>query len=141
MPCLIVLKVGTMPLPELFLRSGTYQRCWNYGFVTLQRLIHLHCLSEGTARVVLCHLLSTAVATKLEQEKELTCLIVTGYGKSRKEWNTADVQKASLKLLQEDLGLQAAVLPKNQGAIQVCLREADLPALCGLRESEVDPLL
>ena len=90
---------------------------------------------------MLCHLLSTAVATKLEQEKELTCLIVTGYGKSRKEWNTADVQKASLKLLQEDLGLQAAVLPKNQGAIQVCLREADLPALCGLRESEVDPLL
>ncbi|CAK9042224.1 unnamed protein product [Durusdinium trenchii] len=91
--------------------------------------IDLHDLSEGFARAVLCHWLSTAIATKLEQEKELTCLIVTGYGKSRKEWDTTDMRQASLKLLQDDLGLQAAVLRKNQGAIQVCLGEADLPAL------------
>ena len=92
-------------------------------------MIDLHGLSEGTARVVLCHWLSTAVPTKLEQDKELTCLIVTGYGKSRNQWQTSDVRQASLELLQDDLGLQAAVLPKNQGAIQVCLGEADLPAL------------
>ncbi|CAK9020233.1 Pentatricopeptide repeat-containing protein, partial [Durusdinium trenchii] len=46
--------------------------------------IDLHDLSEGTARLVLCHWLSTAVATKLEQEKEFKCLIVTGCGRSRK---------------------------------------------------------
>ncbi|CAK9030074.1 Pentatricopeptide repeat-containing protein At4g31850 [Durusdinium trenchii] len=90
--------------------------------------IDLHDLSEGTARLVLCHWLSTAVATKLEQEKDLNCLIVTGRGRSRKEWDTTDVRQASLELLQ-DLGLQAGLLPKNPGRIRVRLRKADLPAL------------
>ncbi|CAK9008610.1 Pentatricopeptide repeat-containing protein [Durusdinium trenchii] len=90
--------------------------------------IDLHDLSEGTARLVLCHWLSTAMATKLEQEKEFKCLIVTGRGRSRKEWQSSDVRQASLELLQ-DLGLQAGLLPKNPGAIRVCLRKADLPAL------------
>ncbi|CAK9077169.1 Pentatricopeptide repeat-containing protein At2g31400 [Durusdinium trenchii] len=74
--------------------------------------IDLHDLSEGTDLLALRYWLSNAVARDLESSDPLTCIIITGYGKSRKDWDTTDVRLAALNFFQR-LGLNAFPFPQN----------------------------
>ena len=61
----------------------------------------------------------------------LSCIIITGYGKSRKDWQRRNVQQAALKFFQ-DLELNASPLPDNPGRLHVVLTQRDLPVLRGV---------
>ena len=87
--------------------------------------IDLHELSEGMAEFALYHWLSTAVAQTLEVNCSWTSTIITGYGKSRKEWQCSDVRQRALDL-SRTLELQATLFPKNPGAIRLVLKRKDL---------------
>eukprot|EP00438_Fugacium_kawagutii_P027259 Skav214352 [mRNA] locus=scaffold86:468931:470052:+ [translate_table: standard] len=92
--------------------------------------IDLHGLSEGAARLALGWWLSTTVADHLERTGSISlqCIVVTGYGKSRRFWHESDVQQAALDLL-HSLKLHAEVLSVNKGRVKLCLRKEDLPVL------------
>ena len=90
--------------------------------------LDLHGLSEGSARLMLHWWLSTVVVRRLRCESALSCVIVTGYGKSRQCWHESDLQAATMDTLQS-LKLNAAVLPENRGRIRVNLTEQDLQKL------------
>ena len=96
--------------------------------------IDLHNLSEGTAQLVLCHWLETAVAQELEGNSSLTCTIITGYGKSRKLWDCTDVRQAALDLLIR-LKLKASPSSSNRGIIKLVLKKKDLPKLQTIKSS------
>ena len=68
--------------------------------------IDVHSLSEGSTCLTLKWWLATTVKNSLVRKKSLTCRIVTGWGKTRKAWDTSDVQATALEMLQ-NLGLQA----------------------------------
>ena len=74
--------------------------------------VDLHGLSEGSARLALQWWLSKTVARRLEVLDRLDCIVVTGYGKSRKAWQTTDIKAAALDLLSR-LGLAPQILPKS----------------------------
>ena len=95
--------------------------------------IDLHDLSEGMAQIAIENWLSTAVAPKLEVKGSLTCRIVTGYGKSRKAWDTTDVRQRVLDLLRK-LKLQASLFTHNPGAIRLVLSSKDLFKLQMIKE-------
>lgn len=90
--------------------------------------LDLHGLSEGSARLMLHWWLSTVVARRLCCESPLSCVVVTGYGKSRQCWHASDLQAATMDTLQS-LKLNATVLPENRGRIRVTLTEKDLQKL------------
>ena len=74
--------------------------------------VDLHDLSEGAAGLALQWWLSKTVARRLEVFDGLDCIVVTGYGKSRKAWQTTDIKAAALDLLSR-LGLDPQILPKS----------------------------
>eukprot|EP00435_Cladocopium_sp_Y103_P018947 s3611_g4.t1 len=74
--------------------------------------VDLHDLSEGAARLALQWWLSKTVARRLEVCDRLDCIVVTGYGKSRRAWDTTDIKAAALDLL-SGLGLDPQVLRKS----------------------------
>jgi pentatricopeptide repeat protein len=76
------------------------------------REVDLHDLSEGSAVLALQWWLSKIVARRLEVCDRLDCIVVTGYGKSRKAWQTTDIKAAALDLLSR-LGLDPQILPKS----------------------------
>ena len=80
--------------------------------------IDVHGLSEGMAPIAIENWLSTAVAPKLEVKGSLTCRSVTGYGKSRKAWDTADVRQRVLDLLRK-LKMQAPLSSKDLFKLQM----------------------
>ena len=90
--------------------------------------IDLHDLSEGTALLALRYWLSNAVARDLESSDPLTCIIITGYGKSRKDWDTTDVRQAVLSFFQR-LGLKPSPLPENPGRLRLVVTKRNLPVL------------
>ena len=92
--------------------------------------IDLHDLSEGTALLALRYWLSNAVARDLESSDPLTCIIITGYGKSRKDWDTTDVRQAALNFFQR-LGLKPSPLPENPGRLRLVITKRNLPVLRG----------
>ena len=92
--------------------------------------IDLHDLSEATALLALRYWLSNAVARDLESSDPLTCIIITGYGKSRKDWDTTDVRQAALNFFQR-LGLKPSPLPENPGRLRFVVTKRNLPVLRG----------
>ncbi|CAK9011821.1 Pentatricopeptide repeat-containing protein [Durusdinium trenchii] len=100
--------------------------------------IDLHRLSEGSACLALRHWLSTTVAKQLERpppppggrsgREQMTCIVVTGQGKSRNYWQRSDVRGAAMDLLL-DLGLHCTLLPRNPGRLRLLLTPSDLPRL------------
>ena len=72
--------------------------------------VDLHYLSEGAARLALHWWLSKTLARRLEVSDKLDCIVITGYGKSRKAWDTTDIKAAAIDLL-SSLGLDPQILP------------------------------
>ena len=94
--------------------------------------IDLHELSEGAAQLAVRWWLATLVAPSigkgLRASEAFKCIIITGYGRSRKEWSTSDVRAAVLNMLRA-LKLSAGVLESNAGRLQLVLRKRDMPLL------------
>ncbi|CAJ1363337.1 unnamed protein product, partial [Effrenium voratum] len=85
-------------------------------------VIDLHGLSEGAGQLAVRWWLATLVTPQLGRRAH-KCTVITGYGKSRKEWRTTNVQAAVFRLLQ-DLQLKVRVL-ENAGRLQLVLDEGD----------------
>lgn len=109
-----------------------YEQCILPTFFNLRKCdaakIDLHELSEGAACLALCYWLTNKVYMELENKKQLICIIVSGQGKSRKDWSTSDIRQAALKLLLA-LKLEASLLPENPGRVRLVLTKNDLPML------------
>ncbi|CAJ1336074.1 unnamed protein product [Effrenium voratum] len=96
------------------------------------RIIDLHELSEGAAQLAVRWWLATLVAPSIGKglgaSEAYECIIITGYGRSRKGWGTSDVQAAVLNMLRT-LKLSAGVLEINAGRLQLVLRKCNMPLL------------
>ena len=68
--------------------------------------LDLHILSQGSTCLTLKWWLATTVKNMLVRKRSLTCRIVTGWGKTRKAWDTSDLRATALEVL-HNLGLQA----------------------------------
>ncbi|CAJ1360492.1 unnamed protein product [Effrenium voratum] len=107
------------------------------------RIIDLHELSEGAAQLAVRWWLATLVAPsigkRLRASEAYKCIIITGYGRSRKGWGTSDVQAAVLNMLRT-LKLSAGVLESNAGRLQLVLRKRNMPLLqqCVKQDSHVE---
>ena len=95
-------------------------------------IIDLHDLSEGTAQLAVRWWLATVVVSsfgkRLGTSEQYNCILVTGYGRSRKGWDTTDVQAAVLSMLRT-MKLNARVLESNAGRLQLVLSKRDTPLL------------
>ncbi|CAJ1358053.1 unnamed protein product [Effrenium voratum] len=56
------------------------------------------------------------------------CEVVTGYGKSRKDWETSDIRAAVMSLLQH-LNIPFQLGSKNPGLLELSFSQRDLPLL------------
>ena len=61
-------------------------------------VIDLHGLSEGAGQLAVRWWLATLVTPQLGRRAH-KCTLITGYGKSRKEWRTTNVQAAVFRIL------------------------------------------
>ncbi|CAE8614608.1 unnamed protein product [Polarella glacialis] len=99
---------------------GMYPQFWSNSYST----VNLHDMSCGAAVLavrwwlaeVVPHLLSGPTAPKLE--------IITGWGKSRKEWDTTDVQDAVFQLL-HGCQLPSRIDQNNRGVITIDGRQLE----------------
>ena len=94
--------------------------------------VDLHDLSEGAAQLAVRWWLATLVVPSIGKglcaSKPFKCIIITGYGRSRKGWDTTDVQTAVLNMLRT-MKLSAGVLETNAGRLQLVLRKRDMRML------------
>ena len=95
-------------------------------------IIDLHDLSEGAAQLAvrwwLAMLVAPCIGEGLHVSEPYKCIIVTGYGRSRKGWDTTDVRAAVLNMLWH-MKLSARVLESNAGRLQLVLSKRDTPLL------------
>ena len=96
--------------------------------------IDLHNLSEGMAQLAIYNRLSTAVAWKLDATGSLTCTIVTGYGKSRKD--TTDVRQRAFDLLRKPK-LQASLFTINKGLLRLVLSRKDMKRTVSFKRQKI----
>ena len=96
-----------------------------------KRIIDLHGLSEESASFALKWWLSSIIVEDLMRQKKLRCIIVTGWGKSRRIWKQSDLRAVVLKML-KDLQFPATIGRENRGRVDVFLKHRHLPKLQSL---------
>ena len=105
--CSIVTYNAMLDCKDVYSRQGLGGSIFKQGLLRIlsqplvfqDRSVDLHDLSEGAARLTLQWWLSNYVRRCLEINDRLRCIVVTGYGKSRKSWQTSDIRAAALELL------------------------------------------
>ena len=129
--CLLDAVQGKPLAIDLFqkaLQDRIYQKLaaarWN--------LIDLHDLSEAAAQLAVWWWLHAFVlpelSNRLRSGAPCRCEVVTGYGKSRKDWGTSDIRAAVMSLLQH-LNIPFQLCPRNPGLLELSFSQRDLPLL------------
>ncbi|CAJ1448351.1 unnamed protein product [Effrenium voratum] len=97
LPSMLRVLADRTPLDARDFTEGVFQTLLK----AKPRVIDLHGLSEGAGQLAVRWWLSTAVAPELTSSAPFGCSVITGYGKTRKEWDTTDLRAAIIKTLQE----------------------------------------
>ena len=94
--------------------------------------IDLHDLSEAAAQLAvwwwLHELVLPELSNRLRSGAPCRCEVITGYGKSRKDWGTSDIRAAVMSLLQH-LSIPFQLCHRNPGLLELSFSQRDLPLL------------
>ncbi|CAE7517499.1 unnamed protein product [Symbiodinium microadriaticum] len=93
-------------------------------------ILDLHQLSYGPALHAVSWWLSEELMHRLSSTERTTCIIITGWGKTRPSWSSSNLQNFVLALLKQ-WGLAAAVQRHNQGRLEVVLGRDELMRFAG----------
>ncbi|CAE7384823.1 EMB2654 [Symbiodinium sp. CCMP2592] len=88
-------------------------------------MLDLHEMSSGAAKAALLWWLRDVLPPQLGDADSLACTIITGWGRSRRPWQQANIQADVLVLLRR-FGLPAKVIQSNHGRVELQLTRKDL---------------
>ncbi|CAE7864225.1 unnamed protein product [Symbiodinium microadriaticum] len=91
-------------------------------------MLDLHEMSSGSARAAILWWLRDVLPPQLGDADSLACTIITGWGRSRRPWQQANLQADVLMLLRR-FGLPAKVIQSNHGRVELQLTRKDLTPL------------
>ncbi|CAJ1431933.1 unnamed protein product [Effrenium voratum] len=116
------------PFGDMYFEKALQQGVFQTLAAAQPTSIDLHGLSEGAAQLAVWWWLHTLVLPELGSADCEIYEVITGYGKSRREWDTSDIRAAAMSLLQY-LKIQFRIRPRNAGLLELRLGERDLQRL------------